>query len=140
MKYLSLYEKFMKELEYKKQNIISEIKEIAEKIIKENYNKHKITKEEVRKYVITNDFTLEKERSTDSKIFIRTGSPSHSYWKSWWKNDPQIVEWTITDLGDGGTRVETGFRLKSEFRKWFWNIFSQRIMTKISYCLIIVCN
>lgn len=76
----------------------------------------------VRNFAASEKLREENEKINDKLAIIRAINPIDSHLKFWWRGIPQIIEWTLIDLGSNTTRIETRFGIQRKFRVWFWSV------------------
>ncbi|MGD0917113.1 MAG: M48 family metalloprotease [Thermodesulfobacteriota bacterium] len=77
----------------------------------------------VKEFIGSNQLRIIEEDEINANItHIRVFNRTDSYFKLWWKGTPQVIDWTILELEDQRTRIETRFGAHAKYRLWFWSI------------------
>lgn len=84
-----------------------------------NISKDRVV-EGIKRYIHSRKLKKEIEKDNNSATIIRAITLVDSYFKLWWKGEPQIVEWRVIEIHNSETRMETRFKLRRGYRLWYW--------------------
>ncbi len=78
----------------------------------------------IREYVSYSGFTIDREKISDDKAYIRASNPQRSFVKLYLSNSPQIVEWYIVPKNNREVEIEIKSNLFFRFRLIYYTILS----------------
>lgn len=81
--------------------------------------------ESIRGFTKSNDLRIEIDEELPGNVTnIRAVSPSDSCFKLWWKGNPQVIDWKISNTSSDEIRIETRFGFQKRYWLWIFGILS----------------